>query len=361
MMSITQPLSLKVDELERLIKRVEPAAFLVPPRLLRRVIKHHRKVGGIGLLVPHRKGYVIDRESLLRYVLPEELGLAPITELPSYIYLLVRPDPERLAKYTAPQALVKQWRVLFHLHIDRAMQQKLANGSLTPTMVRDRIRRLGLTEFAEITSVLQQEEYLLAPATSETIYAEFVAVYLTMRRFDPARTLHFFPALRDLAAVDALVAEDIDADAIYNATRLLDADDDKIIEVEHPAPIIPISGPLDTMASPCDELSDRLKKALELSEADIENWRQALLPLAAELPTRVDPLPRRVAYEPHGSVGSTAATRPASYRSFLFASRRCVAHHACKRNSRGFGARCLQPMACSGPACAFGYKRGRVR
>ena len=51
----TQDRVLTLAELEGLIKAVEPAAFLAPPRLLRRVIKHHRKIGGIGLLVPRSR------------------------------------------------------------------------------------------------------------------------------------------------------------------------------------------------------------------------------------------------------------------------------------------------------------------
>src|SRR5262249_12962314 len=143
------------------------------------------------------------------------------------IFLLVRPDPTRLASQRRADVLLKHWRILFHLRIDQIMQQKLATGSLTVTMVRERIRRLGLTEFAEITDVLSEEDYLLPPETPESVYAEFVAVYLTMRHFDPARVPHFFPALRDVAEVDAIVAEDIDADAIYQATRLLDEEGER--------------------------------------------------------------------------------------------------------------------------------------
>src|SRR5262249_47250842 len=159
----------------------------------------HREIGGIGLLVPHRKGYVIDRAALLRFVLPAELGLAANTELPPYAFLMLRPDPDRLAQYTLEQALLKHWEILFHLRIDQAMQQKLENGSLTPAMVRHRIRRLGMAEFSEIRDVLRQEDFLLPPESTEAVYIEFVAVYLTLRRFEPARVAHFFPALRDLA------------------------------------------------------------------------------------------------------------------------------------------------------------------
>jgi hypothetical protein len=286
MMSTTQPTFLTVDELERRIKRVEPAAFLVPPRLLRRVIKQHRQIGGIGLLIPHRKGYVIDRESLLRYVAPAELGVTPNTEFPPHAFLLVRPEPGRLARYTAEQALVKHRRILFHLRIDLTMQQKLANGSLTPTIVRHRIRQIGLTEFAEITDVLQQEDYLLPPETPEAVYAEFVAVYVTLRRFDPDRTAHFFPCLRDLGAVDALLAEDIDAEALYQATQLRNSENDKVTEEKRSSAVTVSPCHTVTLSSSSAVelglLSERLQKAMQLPDTDAGTWSEALLPLVAQ-------------------------------------------------------------------------------
>jgi hypothetical protein len=278
MMSTTQLISLNADELEQLVKRAEPAAFLVPPRLLRRAIKQHRQLGSLAVLVPHRKGYVIDRESLLKCVAPEELCVASDAELPAYAFLMVRPAPERLAKHPPAEALMNHWRLLFHLRIDHEMQQKLTSGSLTSAQVRDRIRRLGLTEFAEITAVLRQEDYLLPPETSEAVYAEFVAVYLTLRRFDPGRLPHFFPALRDLAAVDALVAEDIDADAIFQATRLPGADADAALEKRGPCDESS-PGLSDSASSARDEIIHRLQEALELSETEAGIWQEALRPI----------------------------------------------------------------------------------
>src|SRR5262245_28316503 len=105
MMSTSQHTALTVEELERLIKGVEPGAFLMSPRLLRRVIKRHRHIGGLALLVPHRKGYVIDREALLRYVTPAELGARDAAALPPFIFLLARPDADRLASATPEQTL----------------------------------------------------------------------------------------------------------------------------------------------------------------------------------------------------------------------------------------------------------------
>ena len=54
-----------ISDLERILKGVDPAALLVPPRVLRRVIMRDRDLGGMGLVVPHRRSYVIAREPLL--------------------------------------------------------------------------------------------------------------------------------------------------------------------------------------------------------------------------------------------------------------------------------------------------------
>jgi hypothetical protein len=331
MMSTSQHISFLVEELQRLLTSVEPGALLVPPRLLRRVIKQHRKVGGIGLLVPHRKCFVIERDALLRYVTLDELGVPATAHLPGTVLLLVRPEPDRLARMTLEQALVKHWRLLFHARIDQHMQMKMADGSLTAAKVRQRIGRLGVTEFNEITFVLDQEGFLLPPETPETIYAEFVAVYLTLRRFDGPLVPHFFPALGDLDAVDRLVAEDVDVDAIYQATRLPGAPEPdfspkrgteadglqgvppEALRLDPTAPVgenthrwmLAKAEEMDakgntvraailrtraaeganlTLAGARAELSvlsERLRKALELSDTDTEQWRKAMLPLLA--------------------------------------------------------------------------------
>src|SRR5436305_12145739 len=83
-------------ELGRLLETVDPAALLVAPRLLRRIVKHDRKLTHLGLQVPHRKSYVIGREALLALATPDELCLGPGSVLPATVLLLCRPDPVQL-------------------------------------------------------------------------------------------------------------------------------------------------------------------------------------------------------------------------------------------------------------------------
>src|SRR5689334_13874915 len=96
-MSVTSP-TLTVPDLERIVSQTDPAALLVPPRILRRVIKKDRGLTGLGLQVPHRKSYVLDRERLLRIADREELGIVPSRELPPTLLLFPRPDVQRMAR-----------------------------------------------------------------------------------------------------------------------------------------------------------------------------------------------------------------------------------------------------------------------
>ena len=99
------------------------------------------------------------------------------------------------------------------------------------------MHQLGSARFDEIRTVLGQEEWLLPPRSDESIYAEFVAVYLELRHFASSFLLRYFPGLaglsgqagfrssggqfgrEDLEAVDRLVGQDVDAPGLFAATR----------------------------------------------------------------------------------------------------------------------------------------------
>src|SRR6516165_6482007 len=94
-----------VAELQKLLSAVDPGALLMPPRLLRRVIKQDRDVGGVGLQVPHRKSYTIGREGLLAIVDHDELGVGKDWPLPAEVILLACPETW-LTTHTREQALI---------------------------------------------------------------------------------------------------------------------------------------------------------------------------------------------------------------------------------------------------------------
>jgi hypothetical protein len=205
--------------LRRAVRDADPAAILVLPRILRRVIKQDRGLAGYLYRIPHRKSYVIDREPLLEIVDYEELGISPEEGLPDKVILLAEPHPKKLENTPAGEALLRCWRLLFHARVHLAVQQCFVLGFLSPSQVRKRIHQLGETEFDEIRSVLQHESFLLPPADDAMAYEEFAAVFLELKCFAPNSLQRFFPDLRDLAAAAAVVELDVNAEALLSASR----------------------------------------------------------------------------------------------------------------------------------------------
>ncbi len=72
---------------------------------------------------------------------------------------------------------------------------------------------------------MRQEKYLLPPYDDRTAYEEFAALFLELRCFANYQLPYFFPAIEDYDPVDQILAEDIDAAALFAATRLPGAPD----------------------------------------------------------------------------------------------------------------------------------------
>ena len=209
-MNVVSSSSLTVAEYQGLIRQADPEALLVPARILRRAIKHERAIRGIGLRVPHRDLYLIRREALLACATPAELGT---NELPETVLLLPLPDQAELMRQGREAALAEAWRRLFHGRIHR----EFARLQLDAAAIRERVQAVGDAAIHEARDVLRQDHRLLAEDDA-TVYEEFAAVWLERRAFDPARLLDTFPAA-DHEAVARLLARDLDADALLQATR----------------------------------------------------------------------------------------------------------------------------------------------
>lgn len=191
------------EELARL------GAILVEDGVLRRIIKRHYKLRGVGLRVPHDHSLVLPRAAL-----PAAL-LRP--DLPERVILVTGDRAKLLA--ADPKELTLAWRTVFHARVHLQLDELVARGALTPAGIRERVDAIGQTEFDEIRSVLRQEDLLVPPADEAVIYVEFVALYLELARFAPRALEHTFPALADLAAVNATIGRDVDADALFRASR----------------------------------------------------------------------------------------------------------------------------------------------
>ena len=210
---------LTVADLERALTTADPAALLVPPRVLRRVIKRDAGLTGPGLQVPHRKSYVIGRDALLKIANRDDLGLAPDRALPDALLLFPQPDPAKLRRLPPGATLLKYWRLLFHARVHQAVSRGLGDGPAAEAVVRERTRLIGQTEADEARAVLRQENFLLHSHNTRSIYEEFVAVFLELYHFDLHRLPAYFPSIGDLAAVHRTLEAEIRAAVLFAATR----------------------------------------------------------------------------------------------------------------------------------------------
>ena len=205
-----------LPSVEERLARAPAAPVLVDPRLLRRIIKRHRIVPGIGLEVPHARCYAIARETLLTIVSAAELGPAA-ARLPDDVILLPRPTEAELRHTPLEVLLTKLWRTAFHAAVHLEIERRAAAGGLTSARIRERIHRIGETEFDEVRLVLRHDENLLPPYDDRETFTEFAALYLELQSFDPGLLDRLFPTLRDRARVDGAI--DIDPLPLLAATR----------------------------------------------------------------------------------------------------------------------------------------------
>lgn len=334
-MGVGEAPALNVAELGQLLWAVDPAAVLLAPRLLRRVIKQDRQFTAIGLEVPHRKSYVIGRDALLALTTHAELAINEERALPPVVLLLEQPDPTKLAALGRDGALVEYWRRLFHASVHRAMTCRLAQHGHCKALVRARIHAIGQTEFDEIRMVLRQERYLLPPFDDRTVFEEFAAVYLELKLFAATLLPSYFSTLGAGDRIDRLLELDLDAAGLFAATRLAGAPDPVFPPVESLAAEEPVAAIVDlvfpeegpeteprsmllaraeraaaagntvrallcrararrrstaveakkiqgTILRDLDRLVARLVRALPLEKDEASAWRGALAPLLAE-------------------------------------------------------------------------------
>lgn len=294
-----------MDGLDAELARV--AAVLLEDRVLRRVIKKHRRLPGIGLQVPHARCYTLPRADLEALVERGELPVEPAA-LPAQVAIF---GGSRAALAAGDRGeLSRAWRAIFHARVHQAFDERLAHGAITPASIRERIHRIGQTEFDEIRSVLRQEDLLLPPTDDTTTYAEFVAVYLELQQFAPRALDRTFPTL-DLARVDAAIALDLDGAALLAAARPAGAPERPIVDapaapahsVAERAPVVDSSartkasrarvkgnraraailslraGDREMARKDLDELGARLARAVGSTEPG-RDWTAALLPVA---------------------------------------------------------------------------------
>lgn len=196
-------------EFEAAVKQAEPRVLFVEPRILRRVIMQDCRLSGIGFTVPHGQVYTIERERLLVIVDRSELNVSPAADLPHHVILLPHPPEEtELTEEQRPFALWQAWRQVFHGRVHAELAERLQREELTEGGIFERIRRLGAPIFYEVGQVLKRDELLQHDRNRVAAYVEFAAVVLELRYFAPGERPHYFPAVEDWGAIDALLDAD---------------------------------------------------------------------------------------------------------------------------------------------------------
>ena len=319
-----------VAELERAVRAADPEAFLIPPRILRRVIKRDRGLTFFGFHAARRDSYAISGEALRAIVAEDELGIRPGDSWPTVAILLARPDPQDLAEADPAQVRLDFWRRLYYARVHAAVDHRFASNELGGVDLRARIVRIGSVAFDEIRAVLRNDGAILPPRDDRTVYTEFAACFLDLRHFAPALLTHAFPAIERRSAVESVLAQDVDGRALLDRTRLPGAPDPRsderpvaeseqseyemrafVAPPESPLPergqsrwlerraeaasakgnvvraailrtrAAPVSGPTRLIAAwaEIERLVQRLQDALGFDEEEAERWAQALPPL----------------------------------------------------------------------------------
>jgi hypothetical protein len=209
---------MKLDDLGQRLRERDPAAVLVPPTALARLVQNVMGITWAVWKIPHSHCLSIARATLHRYIEQEELYLPPGYTLPETVLVLERPSADQLAFARTDELLTRYWRLLFHACLHRALDIRMAHVS--DAELRERIERLGPVAFEEARNVLIEDGQLVDGADDRTAYIEFVTFYLELRFFANNLATVYFPSLPDLAEVDALLRLDVDGEAIFEYSRL---------------------------------------------------------------------------------------------------------------------------------------------
>ncbi len=222
------PVDAMLEQAILALREVEPAAFLVQARVLRRVIKQEWDLPALTVQVPHRKSRIISRNTVIRHVDWDELGLEANSELPDRAILIARPDEKHLESMSLSQLKLRVWRLLFHSKVHDAFDQLQDSGTLKTADFRQRIDQIGQVEFDEIYSVLKRENFIPADSSPAHAFVEFAAVYSEIKYFAPHCLGSYFPSFSNFKAVDQLLRQDVDIEELFQSTRLDGSPDPEI-------------------------------------------------------------------------------------------------------------------------------------
>lgn len=223
------PVASRIVELRSAVRQACGDAFLVEPRVVRRIVRELHGFARLSARIPHTEVLVVHAENVKSLAHPDELGLEDFQSLPTLSVLVAQPEEFEIEKHCVQDQLQVLWQRLFHGCIDLQMQRHMNSGRLTRDSVHACIDKLGQVEFDEAHAVLKTELRLIDPESHLETFCEFCAVYLQLSAFAPDLLPIWFPSLEDVSHVEPILNEFVDAERLLDACHLAGATEPYLI------------------------------------------------------------------------------------------------------------------------------------
>ncbi|MCH2202040.1 MAG: hypothetical protein MK102_08720 [Fuerstiella sp.] len=213
------------SQLRLAVRQADAGAFLVEPRVTRRLIREMHDFARLSPRIPHTEVCVVPATDVRQLTHPDELGLDSFETLPDMVLLLALPEEHEVAGKSTQDQMILVWRRLFHGAIDRAVRALMDSDKLTRARIQSHIDSVGQVEFDEVHAVLASENRLIHPESRMETFGEFMAVWWEFNRFAPDLIPIWFPSLTRRNPGELISDVQIDPDSLYLATRLTGAPD----------------------------------------------------------------------------------------------------------------------------------------
>ncbi len=217
--------------IEQSIRANAAEIVFAAPRIVRRVIRADRDLPLSFARLPHRDMAVIESRRLVE--LADDFWAFP-ADLAPQVALIARPHAEGPAGAATGRLLREYWRLVFHALLDLAVPAALDHASDGAGWIHV-VEWMGRTQLDEATAVLVQEGCISPDADERAAIAEFVAVFLELRVFQPANVPLWFPSIDDPDSLAERLSGLVGAEELLERALPPMLDPDAPIPIESPA------------------------------------------------------------------------------------------------------------------------------
>ncbi|MFM8189224.1 MAG: hypothetical protein ACKN85_12150 [Pirellula sp.] len=215
------PAAVRIEELRKAVWAADATAYLVEPRVMRRILRKRSKHPSLAMVLPHGESQVVSSQEVLSTILPDELGIAYYPAFGSDVILLQLPGVDQLEHWPLEELKLLLWRRLFHAHLDRELRYLETPDKLA--FVQSKIHQIGQVEFDEAHHVLRNELRLLHPDSRVEAFREWIAHYWEFHAFDSGRVSTWFPSLHQVDDLEQKMGMNLAVEEILHRTKIAGA------------------------------------------------------------------------------------------------------------------------------------------